>query len=225
MNLFLDLLFPKRCAGCGKFGTYLCEGCRQSQRLHFRQICPVCERPAVDGKTHPGCKTPFSFNGATFVFAYQPPVSLVIRRLKYNFVRDLAEAVVSWTTDELKKLRFPQDSVLVPIPLHRLRHNWRGFNQAEILGREIAKEMGWSFRDDILVRSQFRKPQTEVKEAKKRRENVRGIFSINRPLNHLAMKPFILFDDVWTTGATLKEAAKVLKRNGAKFVHALAIAR
>lgn len=204
----------------------MCEGCRQSQPLHFPQICPVCERPAVDGKTHPGCKTPFSFDGATFVLVYQPPVSLLIRRLKYNFVRDLAEAVVSWTTDELKKLRFPQDSVLIPIPLHRLRRNWRGFNQAEILGRKIAKEMGWNFRDDILVRSQFRKPQTEVKEAKKRRENVRGIFSIspNNPVTQLPSN-LILFDDVWTTGATLKEATKVLKRNGAKFVHALAIAR
>ncbi len=96
--------------------------------------------------------------------------------------------------------------------------------------------MGWSFRDDILVRSQLRKPQTEVKKEKERRKNVQGIFSINQSLttNHPARivtqsvaggQSLILFDDVWTTGATLKEAAKVLKRNGAKFVHALAIAR
>ena len=223
---FLDLLFPKHCCCCGKFGTYLCDGCRISQPLHFPQVCPKCERPAVDGRTHPGCQTPWALDGATFIFRYQKPIAQLLKQLKYRFGRDLSNLIVRWSMEELKKLSVPKSAILLPIPLHPWRDNWRGFNQAEILGQEIAHNMGWDFRNDILVRTKFRKPQTEVKESKKRRVNVRGVFSIspNAPITQLPSN-LILFDDVWTTGATIKEAGKVLKRRGAKFVWALAIAR
>lgn len=238
---FFDLLFPKHCAGCGKFGNYICQKCRTSQPLHFPQICPVCERPAVDGRTHSGCKTPLALDGATFVFryspreqgsarragSYKPPISVLLKELKYKFGRELKDVIVSWTIEGFRKQDsfFKNKPVLVPVPLHPLRENWRGFNQAEILGREIAYKMGWEYSTKILVRTKFRKPQTEVKKAEQRFSNVRGIFTINQPLNHITSQQFILFDDIWTTGATMKEAAKVLKRRGAKFVWALAVAR
>lgn len=222
----LNLFFPKRCAGCGRFGTYICNRCRSSQLLHTVNICPACERPSFEGYTHPRCKTKLSLDGATFIFEYKPPISNLIKQLKYKFGRDLSDVIVSWTTRELGKLHIPKkDFTLVPIPLHTIRHNWRGFNQADVLGEAISKRMGWKFSNNALVRSGLRRPQTEVKKADKRRSNVRGIFSINPNIPITQYPNVLLFDDVWTTGATVKEAAKVLKWAGARFVWGLTIAR
>ncbi|MBI3290145.1 ComF family protein [Candidatus Microgenomates bacterium] len=165
-------------------------------------------------------------DGATFIFEYKPPVSILLKQLKYRFGREILPVIGEWAIGELKKRQeLPKRAVLIPIPLHNYRYNWRGFNQAEELGRKIAQEFGWEFRNDILVRSKWRPPQTEVKKAQKRAENVRGIFSINPSAQCLMPNHLILFDDVWTTGATIKEAAKVLKENGAKKVWGLTIAR
>lgn len=222
----LDLIFPKRCAGCGKLGVYVCVRCKAKQPLHWEKICPVCEKRAVGGNTHPKCMTPTTLDGATFVFEYKPPVSVLLKQLKYRFGREILPIITEWTIDELRNIQgLPKKAVLVPIPLYQYRQNWRGFNQSEELGRAVAKTMGWQFRDDVLVRSKWRSPQTEVKSADKRLSNVRGIFSVNPSAYYLVPNNLILFDDVWTTGATIKEAAKVLKRNGARKVWGLAIAR
>ncbi len=223
----LDLIFPKRCAGCGKFGSYLCTRCQAKQPRHWAKICPVCEKSAIGGNTHPGCMTELSLDGSTFVFEYKPPVSVLLKQLKYRFGREILPILTSWTTAELKRIQgLPRRATFIPIPLHEYRYNWRGFNQAEELGREIASKMGWEFRNDILVRHRFTKPQTEVRREEKRLSNVRGIFSIS-PSVQVTQLPgnLVVFDDVWTTGATIKEAGKVLKEAGAKKVWGLAIAR
>lgn len=225
MTSFLDIIFPKRCAGCGKFGGYLCAKCKAKQPLHWAKICPVCEHLATGGDTHPDCRTELSLDGATFVFEYKPPVSILLKQLKYRFGREILPVVTEWTISELQKIQdLQRKAVLVPIPLHPYRHNWRGFNQTELLGREIAESMGWEFRNDILVRHRLTKPQTEVKKEVKRRSNVKGIFSLS-PNYQLHTTNYILFDDVWTTGATIKEAGKVLKHAGVKKVWGLAVAR
>lgn len=234
---FLDIIFPKRCAGCGKMGTYLCNKCRVKQALHWEKICPVCEAKAIGGNTHVECMTEFVpdtkevvrlpvLDGATFIFQYRPPVSVLLKQLKYRFGREILPVISRWTADELKKRKeLPSRAVLVPIPLYPYRQNWRGFNQAEELGREAAKVMGWQFRNDILVRSKWRSPQTEVKSANKRLSNVQGIFSLASNILVSQYPSIILFDDVWTTGSTIKEATKVLKEAGAKKVWGLTIAR
>lgn len=221
----LDVIFPRRCLGCGKFGGYLCERCRLSLALHKYTICPVCEKASADGRTHASCRTKYSVDGATFIFAYKSPITNLIKALKYKFGKEIVSILVDCALQEIAKLYIPpKDFSIVPIPLHERRSNWRGFNQSELIGREIAKHMGWNFRNDLLSRPRFRKPQTEVREASKRKDNVRKTFDVNKSLviNH---KPLIIFDDVWTTGSTMKEATRVLKRNGTKFVWGLTIAR
>lgn len=231
-----DLIFPKRCAGCSKFGTYLCVRCKAKQSLHWEKICPVCEKKAIGGNTHVECMTEITpdtqevvtlpvLDGATFVFEYKPPVSVLLKQLKYRFGREILPIISEWTIHELRNIQgLPKKFVLISIPLYPYRQNWRGFNQSEELGCAIAKKMGWEFNNDILVRSKWRPPQTEVGKEKSRKQNVRGIFSLS-PNYQLQATNYILFDDVWTTGATIKEAAKVLKENGAPKVWGLTIAR
>jgi len=115
--------------------------------------------------------------------------------------------------------------VLVPIPLYWQRKNWRGFNQAELLGQMIAKKLGISFLPDLLIRVRNTKEQTKLKK-EKRQKNVLGAFKINHCSSVIShQSSIILFDDVWTTGATIKECTKVLKRKGFKKVWGLTLAR
>lgn len=148
--------------------------------------------------------------------------------LKYKFAKEVAKELVYCTLEFLKNesLVLPKEDVLVPIPLYWFRGNWRGFNQSDEIGKTLARGIGLGFIPDLLIRKKFTKPQTELK-GKERRENVRGVFSLNPnyKLQITKYNSLILFDDVWTTGATIKEATKVLKRAGANKVWALTLAR
>ena len=145
MNL-LDFLFPKRCVGCGSLGRYLCNRCSGTIQ-YAQQICPMCEKPAIDGVTHPRCKTRYSIDGVTSFFRYDGVVKKAIKSLKYRFVSDLSsEFVVLMTrssffdrTNDLNSKLL--HATLVPIPLHPSRLRERGFNQAEVIGRIIASKV------------------------------------------------------------------------------------
>ena len=155
-------------------------------------------------------------------------VRKAILGLKYKFASQIAEDLVEFVINNLEKskLTFGKKARFTTIPLYWRRENWRGFNQSELMGRAISSKLGWDFKPDLLKREKFARPQTELKK-EERVKNIRGAFSLNPDYQSLAIghQPLILFDDVWTTGATIKEAAKVLKRNGAKKVWGLTLAR
>ncbi len=113
-----------------------------------------------------------------------------------------------------------EDVTVVPVPLHSKRLAERGFNQAQFLGGRVAKEMGWPL-EHFLYRSRETKTQTNLTR-EQRRMNVSSAFACK---GDVAGKNILLVDDVITTGATLEECAKVLKRAGAKRVKALVVAR
>jgi ComF family protein len=229
--MFLDLIFPKKCLGCGKTGGYFCSDCLNLISLDPARICPVCERPSLGGFTHPGCLRPSSLDGLTAVFAYKGLIKKAIKKLKYKFVSDLTsdliELFLSFCGEDKAFSDFCQQKkvFLVPIPLHSSRLRWRGFNQAELLGKMITENLGIVFLPDLLIRTKKTKPQVDLNE-EERQKNILGAFSVN-PNWKLEIEnwKFVLFDDVWTSGATLREAAKVLKRNGAKKVWGLTMAR
>lgn len=209
----LDFLFPKRCVNCGKMGKYFCDRCRLKIRpiADNEKICPMCGRLAFDGKTHPRCRTTYGLDGLTSFFHYQGPVQQAIKIIKYRYVSDVGKELVSLITDT----ELPQ-GVLIPIPLHASRYKVRGFNQAEKLGKLLHIFM----RTDILRRTQATPPQAEIKKRNARLKNIMHVFQAN-----ISPEQVILFDDVFTTGATMRSAAGVLKRAGAKFVWAVTIAR
>lgn len=227
-----DLLYPKRCVGCKKTGIYFCASCQAGSRLHFPQVCPVCERASADGVTHKRCKKRSAPDGLTALWAYEGTPRKLILKLKYKFVSDIAECCVTIVANLLENLHqstpdAPKWGVdefcIVPIPLYWTRENWRGFNHAEELAKLLAKEMDWQFAN-LLIRKKLTSPQVGLKE-KDRKKNIEGAFSID---GRLTIQPFshvVLFDDVWTTGATMKEACRVLKKAGVKSVWCLTLAR
>ncbi len=222
MNL-VDLLFPRNCLGCGRGGQYICSICI-SKLPRVDQLCPVCEKASIDGVTHVRCLKKQSIDGVYSLWPYQGVIRSSILKLKYKFATQIAEELSDFAFSVLKDTPiFPEKSVFTPIPLYWIRKNFRGFNQSEIIGKRLAEKMDWDFDPDILYRRKFGRPQTELR-GKDRRKNVRGVFCLN-PKYKLLSTSYILFDDVYTTGSTLKEAGKVLKRNGVEKVWGLTIAR
>lgn len=229
MNI-LDILFPKRCLACGRFGTYFCDRCAGTIRTIgvSETICPICEYPAIGGMTHPRCQTKYSLDGLTSIFHYDGIIREAVKTLKYRLVTDLVTEFVSLIPSSVfNNLTIQQynNCVLVPIPLHPSRLRSRGFNQAEVLGRPLAGRLHIPIQARILRRVKATTPQVEMKDRKKRLENMKNVFSIPTSKFVLPNSTIVLFDDVFTTGATMRAAGETLKRAGATFVWAVTIAR
>ena len=229
MDFILDLIFPKRCVSCGRFGTYICRDCSSKIEYIDKPVCPVCQRQAVSGKTHPGCSGRFRLDGLVVVCRYRGPIKRAIAKVKYKWVYDIEKILVDILVDSLWKFDLPKDLILVPVPLHAKRKRWRGFNQAEILAKSLAKKFGVDLRD-VLIRTRETKSQVGLKRDE-RKENVKGAFSLrlsrHPELDSGSMflgKNFFLIDDVYTSGATMAECCKVLKRAGAAQVWGMAVA-
>lgn len=225
MNI-LDIIFPRRCVSCGRLGRYFCKNCVVKIKLFGHPICPVCEKAAIGGATHPKCKTRYSLDGLTSVFYYDGAVRKAIKLLKYRFVTDLAKEFIELIPSSfLSTANHQQPTILVPIPLHTSRLKFRGFNQAEVLGRLIADKLNIPIRPDILKRIKKTVPQVDMKDRKKRLANMENVFSVHQsPTANNKLPTIFLFDDVFTTGATLRAAANILKRNGATKIWGLTLA-
>ena len=222
----LDFLFPKQCVGCKKGGTYFCHDCVARAKRTFPLVCPVCERASIDGVTHAKCKSGVSPEGLFSVWEYTSVPRKLIIQLKYKFVEEAACDLARGVSLELSKscpYWLKGKNTLVPIPLYWRRENWRGFNQAKNVGELIAQQMGWEFKD-LLVRTKNTKHQVGLK-GEERKTNVGGIFQIEKWIVLNLNKKIVLFDDVWTTGSTLKEATKTLKAEGFAQVYCLTLAR
>lgn len=237
---FLDFIFPKKCVGCGKFGAYFCEDCFKKIEFVDAPICPVCQRQAIGGKTHPGCAGRYRLDGLVVAARYQDPVKRAIAKVKYKWVYDIEKVLVELLVKNLWRYDLPDDIILVPVPLHFKRKNWRGFNQSEILAKALAEKFELSYAA-LLFRNRETETQVGLKR-EDRKKNVKGAFAIRgstpkaeaktigvEPLktkttSNAIGKNIILVDDVFTSGATMAECAKVLKEAGAKSVWGMAVA-
>lgn len=177
----------------------------------------MCGRLAFGGVTHPNCRTRYGIDGLTSFFHYDGPVKKAVKAIKYRLISDLAEEFVSLATPFTLRTK---STILIPVPLHETRYRERGFNQAEVLGRVVAARLNIPVRTDILRRTRATQPQAEIKERKKRLDNMKNSFESKKISGNM-----LLFDDVCTTGATLRNAASALKRAGAQHIWAMTIAR
>ncbi len=191
----------------------------------------MCEKPAIDGATHPKCITRYSLDGLTSFFRYDGVIRKAVKTLKYRLVTDLASEFVSLVPNtSFQRITDPSSlnpvpCVLVPIPLHPSRRKERGFNQAEVLGRLILDKLNIPMKTDILVRTRKTTPQADLKQRKDRLENMKDVFAFHNSPFMIHNSRVVLFDDVFTTGATMRSAGNTLKRNGAKWVWAVTMAR
>ncbi|KKQ84897.1 MAG: Phosphoribosyltransferase [Candidatus Daviesbacteria bacterium GW2011_GWB1_39_5] len=195
-------------------------------------VCPRCERLALGGQTHPVCGRKYALDGLWSLGIYQGSLREAIKQLKYRKVKELAEALVNITLEYWAKYQpFVLDQIkkdrgegwgVVSVPLYFWRENSRGFNQSALMGQLLSKKLGLTYCDAIK-RIRYTKPQVKLK-GHGRRQNIKNAFALANSEKQIA-KSILLIDDVWTTGSTLRECCYVLKRNGAKKVWALTLAR
>ena len=223
MNVILDLLFPKRCVSCGKLGSYICKKCFSRIEFIKNPVCPVCQRQAVEGKTHPGCKGRYRLDGLVVAARYRGPVKTAIIKVKYKWIYDIEKIFVDLLSQRFWKFNLPAELILVPVPLYSQRKKWRGFNQAEILAKSLSLQFNVPYFD-LMNRFIETKPQVGLSR-EDRKENVKGAFALRKIITRVNGKNIILVDDVFTTGATLQECAKVLKQAGAGLIWSLTVAR
>jgi len=226
-KFILDTLFPISCLGCGTEGKYVCAVCESKLTLNPEQICIICKRPSLAGLTHPKCQSPYTADQLICAYDYNDEViSGLIIRGKYYFIPNIFKLLGEIMAPRLKAdypaLFNSEHTILTHVPLHKWRQRWRGFNQAEVLCQSLAKHLNLKSRN-LLKRQKFTRTQKDL-EKNERQKNTANAFCLF-PETDVKNQTVLLVDDVATTGSTLLEAAKVLKRNGATKVVCLAIAR
>jgi ComF family protein len=186
------------------------------------------EGTAVD-KCRSCAESPPYFGQARAIARYRPGVAedgqvvpSIIRRHKYGRDQSLSRALAQCLGENLPVDGNDYDLVL-PVPLHRRRLRWRGFNQAALLGLAVARKIGCPLDVATLTRIRDTPAQTS-QDSNQRRQNVRGVFAVRRP-ERIATRRLLLVDDVMTTGATLDECARTLLAAGAQKVDVLTLAR
>jgi len=212
---FLDFLFPKHCYGCRQLGSYLCETCR-------KMILQKGEW-SVSYKAFP-------FARRVVVTQYRGVVRKLLLDFKYNYTKAVADDLSQVVTDFLlaQKVTLPKAAVLVPVPMYWHKENTRGFNQVAEMGKLVAQKMNWDYCPDLLIKAKPTAPQAKLDKSA-RLNNLSGSFKYNSgsPIGS-GMTPktestLILFDDVVTTGTTLREAGMVLREAGFKNLLALVL--
>ncbi|MCL2228295.1 MAG: ComF family protein [Firmicutes bacterium] len=164
------------------------------------------------------------FKAAHSAFVYDGLIVPVILRLKYGDNAQVAEGLYPYMVATLLKTEAVLgDFVLVPVPLCKKRYRKRGYNQAELLANHIAEDMGLVVDTNVLVRTKNTAPQKQM-SVKERQENLRGAFAVKDDAD-VQGKKFLIVDDVFTSGTTVNECARVLKQSGAKEVHVIVLAR
>lgn len=230
------LLLPEYCIVCNKKGRILCKNCYSYLPVKYNNYCPYCERvETYVGNVCPSCKRNGKnfLNGVVVCSYYQHPVvKEMLHLLKFRSVKSFSSPLAMLMDKKIKESKgfSIKDYVLCNVPLHPKKLLSRGFNQSELLGRKLAKlqktrNKNLEFLPRLLLKTKNTSPQSKLNIYGERRRNIKGAFKINHEYKENKLKKIIVIDDVMTTGATLDECARVLKRAGAKKVWGLVVAR
>lgn len=226
-SLLKNIFFPKFCFGCNKIGTYLCGSCAASIKKVVVQHCAYCQKNCINGLTHAQCKREQGLDGHVSIFRYEKLIQKLIKKIKYGLIYDSVDDLLqAIPNDAIKEIQLYKslspDIFLVPVPLHKKRKSMRGFNQSEKLFSLISKVTNIPIRTDIVIRKKYTTPQVKMTSKSERQKNLEDAFLVTKNISNM---DFIICDDVWTTGSTIRELCRELKKNGARNIYALTIAR
>lgn len=220
----LDFFFPRQCIGCGKIGDFLCQACCLKLPRLLPPLCQKCGKTESTGVLCSSCWGWQScIDGIRSPFRFEGVVREAVHALKYRNQRVLSQCLAGLMADYLCHTHIPGE-VLVPVPLHRRRLRERGYNQASLLARELAKTLGLPFVENVLCRVKDSLPQVKAASVDARHQNVKGAF-ICQYSDRIKGKSVLVIDDVCTSGATLEACAAALKVAGAVSVWGLTFAR
>lgn len=230
-SILLDLFFPKFCTSCREEGRYLCKDCLLflSESL---PICPNCFKVERYGRVHEKCKERSGLSGLVALYDYEGVTKRLIYQTKYESLIEIPHEIVEYGLLSIEKNRdrffyflsflYDRETALAYVPLSGERQKKRGFNQAEEIAKAIARFTNKEVVA-LLLKQKNNRSQKNL-DKKQRRKNVKDVFVINKETVKVPSK-VIIVDDVYTSGATLKECTKTLKRGGVKEVWGFVLAR
>lgn len=226
-----ELIFPSFCLQCNcrlpcREQPLLCESCFSDVAFICSPKCTCCGTPFLTGTDHrcSSClREAYTFDLARAVLHYREPIISLISDLKFNGVLDGLGTLgcLAVNSPALRDLSDPD--LIMPVPLHAGRLRQRKFNQALLIARKCFPELKEKINPALLVRHRATSPQTGLTGVK-RRKNLTGAFSISDPAQ-VRDKSILLVDDVFTTGSTVNECAKVLRKAGSKRIEVFTVAR
>ena len=201
----LDLLFPPVCAICGK--------------MHKEWICEKCYRYL--------CK--FKINNlyednVWYIFEYKKLVRKLILQYKFNqkaYIHRLFVTII--LKDKICCRKIKDYDIIIPVPMFEKKKKQRGYNQTELIAEKICTELGITYEKKCVIKIKNTKVQSTL-SAIERKENIKNAFLVNNK-NKIENKKVIIFDDIYTTGETVKEISRILKQAGAKEIFILVLAK
>jgi ComF family protein len=228
----LSLLYPPHCAKCSAdtaSGVHLCAACAEQAKKIEAPFCHQCSQPfegAIEGEfTCSNCRDrTLHFDCAVTRYLSRGVVREFIHRFKYDRHFYLRQPLADWMAAALddERIRAHPFDAFVPVPLHAARFRERDFNQAEVLAKLLAKRTGQPVLK-ALQRIRYTSTQTRL-DREQRMENLRNAFRV-RHASAVQSRHLILVDDVFTTGSTVEECARVLRQAGAASVRVVTVAR
>lgn len=211
INKILDIIYPPKCGICGKIGC--------------KDICIKCEKElkneAIFGKdSYIGNY----FDTHFYLFKYEGQIRNLLIQYKFNEKAYLYKSFSKFLKKYEKKL-FKNEvyDIIVAVPISKNRLKTRGYNQSELLAREIAKNFGLKSEKNIIKKVKNNIAQSTLSK-EEREQNVKNVYeAINKDI--IQNKKILLIDDIFTTGATVDECSKILKKNGAEKIDIFTIAK
>ena len=228
---FLEIMFPEySCYVCGRElmepKNHICERCMKSMKIITGNICRKCGMPIPEGNHYcDTCKSrEYAFDTARACYHYNENSGKIVMDLKYN----KKKFVVPFMATEML-LKFDEfgvmPDIIIPVPISKKRYKERGFNQAELLADEISELTGGKVvvETSIIEKVVDSIPQARLKGAE-RLNNLKGVFKLaNR--KSLIGKNVLIIDDVYTTGSTVNEVAKVIRKLKPNTINVLTFAK
>lgn len=213
-DTIIGFVAPHTCIGCAKEGSVLCVSCTDMYFEPVQSRCVGCKTITEDFKVCTSCRSWLPLRSVYICGQYEGAVELLVRSLKFECQRAAAKAMAGIMTNQLT----PQnETVLCPIPTAPARIRERGFDHALLIAKELSKQAGLPCQQMLRRHTNTRQlgasRSARIKQMKKEFEQVSR--------QEIDGKHIVLVDDVFTTGATIASAAKVLRQAGAKRVSAI----
>lgn len=222
-----SLLFPLHCPVCDEivqpYGEKICLGCMKKLRLLTPPWCMKCgKKLAGEGEYCEDCRrTVHLFTGGRALYEYSSAAPSIYR-LKYGGRQEYAdyfgEEAVRYLGDFIRQIK---PDGIVPVPLHRSRQKKRGYNQAALLAGAISRYCDVPVYDKLLIRVKNTKP-LKLQNPSERQNNLKKAFNIAQ--NDVKLETIIIVDDIYTTGSTMDEAARVLAQHGVRHIYFITLA-
>ena len=225
-NRVLNTLFPETCPVCHESASDhttapICTGCWDSIRPYEGPRCDKCGIP-LDSDSSMTCgeciKDEPAYRSVRSFGLYRGPLRKSINLLKYHNTKRLSKPL----SEIILSMDIPRADAVIPVPLYKDRLRQREFNQSALLAKYTAKNTGMSLLVDCLIKLKDTRPQVGL-TSRERRRNMKNAFGVEKK-DLIKGKDILLVDDVITTGATVRECSRVLKKAGAGNIYVMALA-